>query len=172
MIRRPKRALYLAPHGRTHGKMDIATVASHFQPCGTAGTCGGSGSAGKQVRCRHCGTGVRGAVRDQRKHLARCASVSADDRRVMNECEVARAAAGAGMYGSNPVYRDFEVMGYLISCGTVQGVLKGGERFHVRMSAAQDPQVCWCPSDVARGGCGQSLHALGGRHPGVQVLLH
>ena len=61
--------------------------------------------------CRHCSAAVRGDSSKRKKHMAACPRLPDSDRLALDASEVARAAAGAGKYGTNPVYRCFEVTG-------------------------------------------------------------
>ena len=65
--------------------------------------------------CRHCSAVVRGGSGKQKEHMATCQRLPESARRALDESEVARAAAGAGVYGSNPVFRGFEVTGWLVA---------------------------------------------------------
>ena len=60
----------------------------------------------------------------------------------------ARAAAGAGMYGSNPVYRGFEVTGWRVArCKSCLMTVRGGSSAlrigHVRASQSLGARWAW-----------------------------
>ena len=79
-------------------------VVSHFREGKSAG----------EWECQHCDTVVRGDASNLKRHMGSCPSLPEQDRRALDESEVAKAAAGVGMYGSNPVYRGFKVTGCLL----------------------------------------------------------
>ena len=80
-------------------------VESHFD----------AAEAARSRQCQHCLAVVQGDGHNRKQHLARCPRLPEKDRRELDESEVARAAAGAGKYGANHVYRCFEVTGYNVA---------------------------------------------------------
>ena len=99
--------------------------------------------------CRHCSAPLTYA---HKQHLASCPRLPEQDRRALDESEVARAAAGAGVYGSNPVYRDFEVTGWLVArCKACLKTVRGGGG---SLKKHKDERCCgfpatWVEVDVA-----------------------
>lgn len=80
-------------------------------------------------RCRHC-TKVIQAPGAQlsyfRNHMAVCPALPADVRRWLDEWAVARAKCGARPYGSNPLYKQFQVLGYMVArCNACRQVCRG-----------------------------------------------
>ena len=113
---------------------------------------------GAEVTCRHCHA-VR-CGRNMKAHMAACPELPEQVRRAFDESEVARAAAGAGMYGSNPLYRDFEVTGWRVArCKACLRTVRGNSG-HLMLHGNSCPgfPATWTEVDVGRhfSGTGES----------------
>ena len=101
--------------------------------------------------CRHCGECARTGRPMLKNHLVRCRRLPEAELRALDESAVAKAAAGAGTYGSHPVYRHFDVVGWRVArcrvcLATVRGRSNNLER-HKSGSCVGFP-VTWAEVDV------------------------
>ena len=107
---------------------------------------------GREWECRHCSAAVRShcCAAGPKMHMAACPRLPDQDRRILDESEVARAATGAGMYGKNPVYRDFEVIGWRKArCKSCLKTVRGGSSALKLHKDAQDRPCTGFPSKAS-----------------------
>ena len=125
------------PHARTQ-RQSRSGQRSRVAPNRGAGPCVGRPPAWSGVdvdnhfnmaktrggwECRHCSAAGRG---NKKLHMASCPRLPESDRRALDESEAERAAAGVGVYGTNQVYRDFEVTGGRVArCTACPATVRG-----------------------------------------------